>query len=120
VQWEEALEKVGSGLPYIEGFLVIGVLLRQGEPDERPTSLVAQQDPSGEIILSIEGPIEKVNELVKSQATREIHASELTRTTPDYLPQAGGGIRRNNRVLTVTGRMSVDSLNILARRATIR
>jgi len=120
VQWEEALEKVGSGLPYIEGFLVVGVLLRQGEPDERPTSLVAQQDPSGEIILSIEGPIEKVNELVKSQATREIHASELTRTTPDYLPLVGGGIRRNNRVLTVTGRMSVDSLNILARRATIR
>ena len=63
VPWEEALEKAGSGLPYIEGMLVIGVLLRPGETGERPTSLVAQQDPSGEIILSIEGPADKVSEL---------------------------------------------------------
>ncbi len=120
VQWEDALEKAGSGLPYIEGMLVIGVLLRSGEPGERPTSLVAQQDPSGELILSIEGPVAKVTEIVKSQATREVHASEWTRTPPDYLPGAGGATRRINRVLTVTGRLSADSLNALARLATIR
>lgn len=120
VQWEDALEKAGSGLPYIEGMLVIGVLLRSGEPGERPTSLVAQQDLSGELILSIEGPVAKVMEIVKSQATREVHASEWTRTPPDYLPGAGGATRRINRVLTVTGRLSADSLNALARLATIR
>ena len=120
VQWEEALEKAGSGLPYIEGLLVVGVLLRPGEAGERPTALVAQQDPSGEIILSIEGPTTKVSELVRSQATPELHASEMTRTTPDYITVPGSPVRRVNRVLTVTGRLSVDSLNALARMATIR
>ena len=120
VQWEEALEKAGSGLPYIEGLLVVGVLLRPGEAGERPTALVAQQDPSGEIILSIEGPTSKVSELVRSQATPELHASEMTRTTPDYITVPGSPVRRVNRVLTVTGRLSVDSLNALARLATIR
>lgn len=120
VQWEEALEKAGSGLPYIEGLLVVGVLLRPGEAGERPIALVAQQDPSGEIILSIEGPTSKVSELVRSQATPELHASEMTRTTPDYITVPGSPVRRVNRVLTVTGRLSVDSLNALARLATIR
>jgi len=120
VQWEDALEKAGSGLPYIEGMLVIGVLLRPGEGGERPTSLVAQQDPSGELVLSIEGPLTKVMEIVKSQGAPEIHASEWTRTPPDYVPAPGGTTRRINRVLTVTGRLSADSLNVLARLATIR
>ena len=120
VQWEDALEKAGSGLPYIEGMLVIGVLLRPGEGGERPTSLVAQQDPSGELVLSIEGPVAKVMEIVKSQGAPEIHASEWTRTPPDYVPAPGGATRRINRVLTVTGRLSADSLNALARLATIR
>jgi len=120
VQWEDALEKAGSGLPYIEGMLVIGVLLRPGEGGERPTSLVAQQDPSGELVLSIEGPLAQVMEIVKSQGAPEIHASEWTRTPPDYVPAPGGATRRINRVLTVTGRLSADSLNALARLATIR
>lgn len=117
VQWEDALEKAGSGLPYIEGMLVVGVLLKAGEGGERPTSLVAQQDPSGELITSIEGPMTQVLELLKSQG---VHASELTRTPPDYVSAPGGSTRRVNRVLTVTGRLSADSLNALARLATIR
>src|SRR5688500_20206097 len=75
---------------------------------------------SGEIILSIEGPSDKVSALVRSQATPELHASEVTRTTPDYITVPGSPVRRVNRVLAVTGRLSVDSLNALARLATIR
>jgi hypothetical protein len=120
VQWEDALEQAGGGLPYIEGLLVVGVLLYPGAAGERPTALVAQQDHSGEIILSIEGPTAKVSALVRSQATPELHASEVTRTTPDYITAPGSPVRRVNRALTVTGRLSVDSLNALARLATIR
>ena len=120
VQWEDALKRAGSGLPYIEGLLVVGVLLREGASGERPTAMVAQQDPSGEIILSIEGPATTVDQLIRDQASPEVHSSEVTRTTPDYVSLAGGGTRRVNRVLAVTGRMSVDSLNTLARLATIR
>ena len=119
VQWEDALERVGSGLPYVEGLLVVGVLLHPGEPGERPTAIVAQQDPGGEMIFSIEGPPAKVDQVMKQQGT-QLHSSELTRTTPDYVSVSGGGMRRVNRVLRVTGRMSVDSLNVLARLATIR
>ena len=104
---------------FIEGMPVLGVLFQQGERGERPTSIVAQQDPSGEIILSIEGPTGKVNDLLKRQSSPDFHASEFTRTTPDYVDETGR-MRRNNRILTVTGRMSVDSLNALARIATIR
>jgi hypothetical protein len=120
VQWEDALKKAGPGLPYIEGLLVVGVLLREGAPGERPTAMVAQQDASGEVILSIEGPATTVDQMIRDQASPEVHSSEVTRTTPDYVSLTGGGTRRVNRVLAVTGRMSVDSLNALARMATIR
>jgi hypothetical protein len=120
VSWEEALQIAGSGLPYIEGLTVVGVLLQPGGPGERPTVIVAQQDQSGEIIQSIEGPIAKVSELLQRQGTVEMHASEAARTPPDYVESPGGGVRRTLRNLIVTGRLPVDSLNALARMAAIR
>jgi hypothetical protein len=119
VSWEEALKVAGSGLPYIEGMPVVGVLLQPGSTGERPMVIVAQQDPGGEVIQSIEGPVGKVNELLKRQTAPDIHSSEPARTPPDYVDGAGG-IRRALRILTVTGRLSSDSLNALARVATIR
>jgi hypothetical protein len=119
VPWEDALQLAGSNLPFIEGIPVVGVLVQPGGPGERPTVIVAQQDQSGEVIQSIEGPVAKVNELLKRQTT-EVHASEAARTPPDYLEGPGGILRRGLRILTVTGRLSVDSLNALARVATMR
>jgi hypothetical protein len=119
VSWEEALQLAGSGLPYIEGMPVVGVLVQPGAPGERPTVIVAQQDAGGEVIQSIEGPVAKVSELLLRQAAPDIHASEPARTPPDYVDGAGG-VRRALRILAVTGRLAVDSLNTLARGATIR
>ena len=119
VSWEEALQLAGSGLPYIEGMPVVGVLVQPGAPGERPTVIVAQQDAAGEVIQSIEGPVAKVSELLLRQAAPDIHASEPARTPPDYV-DAPGGVRRALRILAVTGRLGVDSLNALARSATIR
>ena len=119
VTWEEALQLAGSGLPYIEGMPVVGVLVQPGAPGERPTVIVAQQDAAGEVIQSIEGPVAKVSELLLRQAAPDIHASEPARTPPDYV-DAPGGVRRALRILAVTGRLGVDSLNALARSATIR
>ncbi len=119
VSWEEALQIAGSGLPFIEGLPVVGVLLQPGAAGERPTVIVAQQDPGGEVIQSIEGPVAKVSELLDRQATPDLHASEPARTTPDYV-EGPGGVRRTLRILSVTGRLPVDSLNALARLATIR
>ena len=119
VQWEEALQIAGSGLPFIEGMPVVGVLLQPGSPGERPMVIVAQQDGSGEVIQSIEGPVSKVTELLERQARPDVRSSSLTRTPPDYI-EDHGSVRRNNRMMAVTGRLSVDSLNTLARVATIR
>ncbi|HEV8613032.1 MAG TPA: zf-HC2 domain-containing protein [Gemmatimonadales bacterium] len=120
VSWEEALRIAGSGLPYIEGLTVVGVLMQPGAPGERPTVIVAQQDQSGEIIQSIEGPVAKVSELLQRQGTPDMHASEAARTPPDYVESPGGGMRRALRNLIVAGRLPVDSLNALARMAAIR
>ena len=38
----------------------------------------------------------------------------------DYVPEPDGSVRRNLRILAVTGKLSVDSLNALVRMATIR
>jgi hypothetical protein len=120
VQWEEALQIAGSGIPFIEGIPVVGVLLQPGGAGERPMVIVAQQDQNGEVIQSIEGPVAKVNELLQRQATPDMHSSDAARTAPDYSETPGGGVRRTLRILTVTGRLPVDSLNALARLATIR
>src|SRR5258706_165461 len=85
VSWEEALQLAGSGLPYIEGMPVVGVLVQAGAPGERPTVIVAQQDAGGEVIQSIEGPVAKVSDLLVRQAAPDIHASEPARTPPDYV-----------------------------------
>ena len=119
VQWEDALRLAGSGLPFIEGMPVVGVLLRPGSRGERPTVIVAQQDAYGEVIQSIEGPVERVEDILKRQPA-DVHVSETTRTAPDYVDEPGGGVRRTLRILAIAGRLSVDSLNALARLATIR
>jgi hypothetical protein len=98
---------------------VVGVLLQPGAAGERPMVIVAQQDAGGEVIQSIEGPVGKVNDLLQRQTAPDIHSSEPARTPPDYVDGAGG-VRRALRILTVTGRLSSDSLNALARVATIR
>ncbi len=119
VQWEEALQIAGSGLPFIEGMPVVGVLLQPGGAGERPMVIVAQQDASGEVIQSIEGPVAKVTELLERQSMPDVRSSSLTRTPPDYIDDHGT-VRRNNRMMAVTGRLTVDSLNALAKVATIR
>ena len=118
VEWEDALQIAGSSLPYIEGLPVVAVLFQPGAPGERATVIVSQQDPSGEVIQSIEGPVDRVTELL--QGKPDTHASDLTRTQPDYVELPDGRVKRTMRVLTVTGRISVDSLNTLVKRATIR
>ncbi len=119
VQWEEALQIAGSGLPFIEGMPVVGVLLQPGAPGERPMVIVAQQDGSGEVIQSIEGPVTKVTELLDRQSMPDVRSSSLTRTPPDYIDDHGV-VRRNNRIMAVTGRLTVDSLNALVKVTTIR
>jgi len=118
--WEEALQIAGSNLPFIEGIPVVGVLFDPGAPGERPAVMVTQQHPNGEFLYSFEGPESRVAALIERQSSAEFQVSESTRTAPDYVEAADGGLRRTLRILRVAGRMPVDSLNLLVRRVAIR
>ena len=119
VQWEDALRIAGGGLPFIEGLVVVGVLMRPGASGERPTVIVTQQDPLGELVQSIEGPVDDVDGVLRNQDP-DFNVSERVRTPPDYVELPGGGLRRTLRMLAITARLPADSLNALARMATIR
>jgi len=119
VEWEDALVLAGGSLPFINGLPVLGVLLQPGQPGERPVVIVSQQHPSGEILRSIEGPVEKITEFLQRPAEPGLNASEPARTTPDYI-ESRGVTRRVLRALAVTGRLRADSLTALARAAALR
>ena len=80
---------------------------------------MTQEDPSGELIYAIEGPVDQVNQVLRRQP-KDVHSSDVSRTPPDYVDDPAGGLRRTLRVLTIAGKLPVDSLNALARVATIR
>ncbi len=119
IQWDDAVKTLAGGLPYVEGLPVRGVQIRPGERGERPTVIVTQEVSGGELISAIEGPVDQVNQVLRRQA-KDVHNSDATRTPPDYVDDPAGGLRRTLRVLTIAGKLSVDSLNALARVATIR
>jgi len=119
IQWDDAVKTLAGGLPYIEGLPVVGVQIHPGDRGERPMVIVTQQDANGELIHAIEGPVDQVNQVLRRQSG-DVHSSDATRTPPDYVDDPSGGLRRTLRVLTITGKLTVDSLNALARIATIR
>ncbi len=119
IQWDDAVKTLAGGLPYIEGLSVVGVQIRPGDRGERPTVIVTQSDSNGELIYAIEGPVDQVNQVLRRQA-KDVHSSDATRTPPDYVDDPAGGLRRTLRVLTIAGKLPVDSLNALVRVATIR
>jgi hypothetical protein len=114
VNWDVASTLTGGHLPRIQGLPVVDVQIQSAASDERPIVVVVQQHPSGSVIRTIEGPVERVNSLVE-EGSRRFSASAVTFTPPDYLTTATGEARRGLRILTVTGTMPADSLNALAR-----
>ncbi|MGH7561890.1 MAG: anti-sigma factor family protein [Gemmatimonadales bacterium] len=120
VEWDEALSLAGGSLPLIEGLPVVGVLLQMGQAGERPAVIVAQQDPSGEILQTIEGPVAKVTEFLQRPTAPGVRTGEPARTAPDYLQGANGSWHRSLRALAVTGRLPTESLTTLARSAALR
>ena len=119
VQWDEAVKTLAGGLPFIEGLTVVGVQMRPGKRGERPTVIVTQQDGSGELIQSIEGPVDQVEDVLRRQP-KEVHGSEASRTPSDYVDDPVRGLRPTLRVLRIFGKVPADSLNALVRMAVMR
>lgn len=123
VSWSEAAALTGDAVPRIPGLPVTEIQLQRVGPDERPLVMVAQQDPTGQIIRTIEGPVERVAELLSAEIARSqgaVRTSEPARSAPDYVGASTGTPRRSIRVMTVAGRLEADSLNHLARSLTVR
>lgn len=119
VQWDDAIKTLAGGLPYVEGFTVVGVQMRPGKRGERPTVIVTQQDGSGELIQSIEGPVDQVEDVLRRQP-KEVRISEASRTPSDYVDDPARGLRPTLRVLRIFGKLPEDSLNALVRMAVMR
>ena len=123
VDLAQALEETAGNLPRIDGLPILDIQLQRGQGEQRPIVVVAQQHPSGRVIRTIEGPIERVEELLEKQASRmaaPFQARWPATTPPDYLGDGAGSARRGLRMLTVTGSLPIDSLNAMARGIEIR
>lgn len=114
-------ETVGN-LPKIDGLPIIDIQLQRSNGDQRPVVVVVQQHPSGRILRTIEGPMDRVEQLLEGQlASRAapVRASVPSMTPPDYLLE-GANARRGLRMLTVMGNFPADTLNAIARGIEVR
>jgi len=120
---QEASRQTNANLPLIDGLAIIDIQLQRNGSEERPMIVVTQQHPSGRIIQTVEGPVQRVEALLDRQLARdptELKASAPAFTPPDYLGDGSAATRRALRVLTVTGHLPTDSLNAMARSITLR
>jgi hypothetical protein len=118
VSWSEAAALTGDAVTRIEGMPVVEIQVQSVGPEERPVIMVSQQDPLGRIIRSIEGPAERLAEMLAEVIDRTdgaMRTSQPLRTTPDYISGGAGSPRRSLRVVALAGRIEADSLNVLAR-----
>lgn len=120
VDWQTAWAITGGNLPRIGGLPVLDVQIQRSAGDARPLVVVSQQHPSGRVIRTIEGPVERVAALVEGEAGRRFNASAASFTPPDYIAEQDGTTRRGLRILTVTGAIPADSLNALAQHIGLR
>lgn len=117
VDLSRALDETAGNLPRIDGLPIVDIQLQRTGNDQRPLVVVSQQTAKGEIVRTIEGPDQQVQELVAKQAARRasFRASIPEYTQPDYLEDGTSGVKRGLRMLTVTGSLPTDSLNAMAR-----
>jgi hypothetical protein len=123
VSWAEAAALTGDAVPRIYGLPVVEIQVQRIGPDERPMILVAHQDASGRIIRSIEGPAERLSDILGEVSARTEGAvtnSQPMRTTSAYVGDASGTPRRSIRVAAVTGRLDATALDELAKSLAIR
>ncbi len=122
VDWQQARAETGGNMPRISGLPILDIQLQQIGGEERPIVVVVQQHPSGRLIRTVEGPIERVEQLLERYAARtpgQVRASTPALTPPDYV-SSGAGTPRRLRILSVIANFPADSLNAMARAIDVR
>lgn len=112
--------KVGQGtLARVGGVAVANVRIHPSAIGGRPTFMVRQQLQDGRPVWVFEGleaDIAPINQVLLASG---ITMSMVTRTKPDYVG-VGADLRVTTRMVTVVGYLTVDSLNVLVSRLTLR
>lgn len=123
IDWHQALAETNGTLPRVTGLPVNDVQVQRSGNGERPLVVVTQGYPSGAIVRTVEGPMERVEALLEREAARaggKLRASLPVLTPPDYLGDGAAGARRGLRIFAVMGSMPTDSLNSIARGIDLR
>lgn len=105
VPWNEAGTQMGGQPPRVDGVPVVEVQVKPSRDRERetPVTVVAQQLASGQLITTIEGPVEDVWALLSRRGDGGETAGAET-------------VRQGSRLLAVTGQLPADSLRAMVRR----
>lgn len=103
-----AEEESGAPLARVQGLPVVQVKIQRLSPHEKIVA-VDQQLASGQFIRTIDGPADRVTDLLSSQG----------RTPADAAADTYMAMRHGNRMVAVTGRVPVDSLRALLNRLSL-
>jgi len=105
VAWTEAEARMGGEPPRVDGVPVVEVQMQPSRDREQgaPVTVVAQQLASGQLITTIEGPVEDVWALLSRRGDGGDAAGAET-------------VRQGSRLLAVTGQLPADSLRAMVRR----
>jgi len=103
VPWTQAEEQAGAEPPRVNGVPVVEVQVKRGDGAAKPVTVVAQQLKSGQLITTIEGPVDDVWALLSRRGDAGDTAGAET-------------LRQGSRLLAVTGQLPADSLRAMVRR----
>jgi hypothetical protein len=122
MSWDGAQAEAGDKLPHIDGLPVVQVQVQASEHGKVPLTVVAQQLASGEVIRTIEGPMNDVSHLLAKRTMSDPDPSTAS-TISDTLKPSGPShtdqtmaMQRGDRLLVITGALPSDSLLAMIRR----
>jgi Putative zinc-finger len=120
LSWDGAQAEAGNKLPHIDGLPVVQVQLQTVEEGKKPLMVVAQQLASGEVIRTIEGPMNDVSHLLARRTMTDPDPSARVDSSyagavPINLDRTMA-MQRGDRMLVITGALPQDSLRAMIRR----
>jgi hypothetical protein len=121
LSWDGAQAEAGDKLPHIDGLPVVQVQLQAVEEGKQPLMVVAQQLSSGEVIRTIEGPMNDVSHLLAHRTMTDPDSSPSRSASspqyqgPDHTDRTMA-MQRGDRMLVITGALPSDSLLAMIRR----
>jgi anti-sigma factor RsiW len=118
MSWDGAKAEAGERVPHIDGLPVMQVQIQSGERDSRPVMVVAQQLSSGQVIRTIEGPVNDVSQMLSRHAMADVDTVLLMGDSAALGADASHAmaIQVGDRMLAITGNLPSDSLRAMIRR----